>query len=383
VFGNIILGILAIIFWPVTLGVGAVILIWALWMTFVRTKDHYTPPRDEETGEELKSFLMGGEWDEEDPPTDEDCINAWMFLLADAKGAGEGEAREETVKRALGILNFTDGNDLTTDLIFHLRQHEGANWLESELIKHKHLLNFPLDNCLKAAKKSTGIPLLTSDWRTKADEELDRVRATITPYSEDEITLLASQFATFMRANGADLIVDIETYEITSFSKALARFEWGGKTVTQQGLAHMGCSFRYSLDEIPSGSDLKDFVWEKIWETKQADYDFEYGFIFSETTARHNGEEIPVVVDIDEAPARYIWTVSEGSMDFDVYEEKREGETTTEITKAIMRAGKLTACFEIEHESAYIQFLEYLNESLDQLTSKAEELLNNIEKAKN
>ncbi len=75
-FGKIIWGILAILFWPITLSIGAVILIWAIWTTFFTTKDRYRAPRNEETGEELKSFLMGGEWDEEDPPHDEQCINA-------------------------------------------------------------------------------------------------------------------------------------------------------------------------------------------------------------------------------------------------------------------------------------------------------------------
>ena len=61
-FGKIIWGILAILFWPITLSVGAVILIWAIWTTLFTTKDRYRAPRNEETGEELKSFLMGGEW---------------------------------------------------------------------------------------------------------------------------------------------------------------------------------------------------------------------------------------------------------------------------------------------------------------------------------
>ncbi|MDA8549141.1 hypothetical protein N9K52_02435, partial [Litoricolaceae bacterium] len=126
-------------FWPITLGVGAIILLWAIWVTFFTTKDHYRAPRNEETGEELQSFLLGGEWDEEDPPHNEYCVNAWMFLLADAEDISEDdvERREKLITRAINILNHagvdeSDADfDATTDsivpdLIFHLRQNPDA-----------------------------------------------------------------------------------------------------------------------------------------------------------------------------------------------------------------------------------------------------------------
>mgnify|MGYP001136516838 CR=1 FL=1 len=89
-----------------------------------------------------------------------------------------------------------------------------------------------------------------------------------------------------------------------------------------------------------------------------------------------------MIVDIDDAPEYYIWTVSEGAMDYDIYEEKHEGDCTTEITKAVMSVGDLTAVFEIAYESSYAQFLEQLIESIDQLNNLTPEFLKNDPKVK-
>lgn len=386
-FGKIILGILAIIFWPITLGVGGLILFFALWKTFINTKDHYRAPRNEETGEVLKSFLMGGEWDDDYPPDENHCINAWMFLLADAEELTdeEAESKAQIVNRASSILNHLVPDDeadfdavkdsVVPDLLFHMRQAEGAQWIETELVSNAESLHFPVDKCLKASKKSKGIHGLSGGWEQQADEELNKVRATIPEYSDEEISSLAKQFATSMRANEQNLEIVIDTYEKTSFYKALSRFEWGGETVTEQGLAHMSTRLNYSADSIPTGSDLERRVWDEVWETKRADYDYEYGFVVSETTSNHGGKKVPVIVDIDDAPEYYIWTVSEGAMDYDIYEEKHEGDCTTEITKAVMSVGDLTAVFEIAYESSYAQFLEQLIESIDQLNNLTPEFL--------
>jgi hypothetical protein len=390
VFGKIALGILAIMVWPITLGVGGLILIAALWKTFVDTKDHYRAPRDEETGEVLKSFLMGGEWDDEDPPSDEDCSNAWMFLLADAEDVTEetSELRNRLIERAIHILNLSgvlEGDEefdaardsIVPDLIFHLRQNHGAKWLEEELLTRSTSLQFSLDECLEAANKSEGIHGLIGDWKKQADEELKKVEDQIPDYSDEEITALAKQFAVFMRANEQNLEIAIDTYEKTSFSKALSRFEWGGETVTERGLAHMSATFSFAADKIPTSDELEQRVWDEVWEAKQTsyNYDYDYGFMFCETTSNHQGKDVRVIVDIDEAPEYYIWTVSEGAMDYDIYEEKHEGDCTTELTKAVMSVGDLTAVFEIAYESSYTQFLEQLRESIDQLNNLTPEFL--------
>lgn len=383
-FGKIILGILAIMFWPITLGVGAIILLWAVWVTFFTTKDRYRAPRNEETGEELQSFLMGGEWDEEDPPHDEHCINAWMFLLADAEDVSEDdvERQEKLITRAVNILNFAGTHEsdadfnattdsIVPDLIYHLRQNPDATWIEKKLIEQTEAIHFPFDQCLKASKKSTGIPELARDWRKLADENLNQVKATIPDYSEDEISSLAKQFATFMRANEQSLTISFDTYETISFSKALSRFEWGGETVTESGLAHLAGSFNYAQDGIPSGSDLETRVWDEIYQEKTG---FEYGFLFSRTTSNHNGRAVPVVVDIDEAPEYYIWTVSEGAMDYDIYEEKHEGDSTPECTRIECSTGNLTAVFDTVNDSSYEHFLDKLKAELENLSAQAEAL---------
>ena len=388
-FGKIALGILAIMVWPITLGVGGLILIAALWKTFVDTKDHYRAPRNEETGEVLKSFLMGGEWDDEDPPSDEDCSNAWMFLLADAEDVTEetSELRNRLIERAMHILNLSgvlEGDaefdaakdSVVPDLIFHLRQNDGAKWLEEELLNRSTSLQFSLDECLEAANKSKGIHGLIGDWKKQADEELKKVEDQIPDYSDEEITALAKKFAVFMRANEQELEVAIDTYETTSFSKALSRFEWGGETVTEHGLAHMSAIFSFTADKIPTAGELEQRVWDEVWEAKQTsyNYDFDYGFLFCETTSNHQGKDVRVIVDIDEAPEYYIWTVSEGSMDYDIYEEKHEGTSTTEITKAVMTVGDLKAVFNIESSSMCEQFLNQLKQSRDEVEAAANAL---------
>ena len=383
-FGKIILGILAIMFWPITLGVGAIILLWAVWVTFFTTKDHYRAPRNEETGEELQSFLMGGEGDEEDPPHDEHCINAWMFLLADAEDVSEDdvERREKLITRAINILNHagvdeSDADfDATTDsivpdLIYHLRQNPDATWIEQKLTEQKKAIHFPFDQCLKAAKKSKGIPELEGDWRKLADEKLNQVKATIPDYSEDEISSLAKQFATFIRANEQSLTISFDTYETISFSKALCRFEWGGETVTESGLAHLAGTFNYTQDRIPSGSELQTHVWDEVYQEKSG---FDYGFLFSSATSNHDGKAVPVVVDIDEAPEYYIWTVSEGSMDYDIYDEKKEGGSTPECTRIECSAGDLIAIFDIVNDSAFERFLNQLKTELEDLSAQADAL---------
>jgi len=389
VFGKIIWGILAILFWPITLSVGAVILIWAIWTTFFTTKDRYRAPRNEETGEELKSFLMGGEWDEEDPPHDEYCINAWMFLLSDAEDISEDdvERTKRLIDRAINILNFAgvdesnadfDATDsIVPDLIYHLRQSD-AGWLETKLLAEKDSLLFSLDSCLQAAAESQGISELLNDSQKQADEELETVRNGIPEYTKAEIELLAKQFATSMRANEQDLDIEIDFYETTSFSKRLHRFEWDGETVTERGLAHMSIALSFAADTIPTGKELDQRVWDEIFEGKPSNYDYDYGFLFSTTTSSHKGKDVHVIVDIDEAPEYYIWTVSEGSMDYDIYEETHEGKSNTEIIKVVFSTGDLSATFDIENSSSFQHFLEQLRDFRDELDEKATQLFREL-----
>ena len=388
-FGKIIWGILAILFWPITLSVGAVILIWAIWTTFFTTKDRYRAPRNEETGEELKSFLMGGEWDEEDPPHDEYCINAWMFLLSDAEDISEDdvERTKRLIDRAINILNFAgvdesnadfDATDsIVPDLIYHLRQSD-AGWLETKLLAEKDSLLFSLDSCLQAAAESQGISEILNDSQKQADEELETVRNGIPEYTKAEIELLAKQFATSMRANEQDLDIEIDFYETTSFSKRLHRFEWDGETVTEHGLAHMSIALSFAADNIPTGKELDQRVWDEIFEGKPSNYDYDYGFLFSTTTSSHKGKDVHVIVDINEAPEYYIWTVSEGSMDYDIYEETHEGKSNTEIIKVVFSTGDLSATFDIENSSSFQHFLEQLRDFRDELDEKATQLFREL-----
>ena len=390
-FGKIALGILAIMVWPITLGVGGLILIAALWKTFVDTKDHYRAPRNEETGEVLKSFLMGGEWDDEDPPSDEDCSNAWMFLLADAEDVTEetSELKNRLIERAIHILNLSgvlEGDEefdaardsIVPNLIFHLRQNHGAKWLEEELLTRSTSLQFSLDECLEAANNSEGIRGLTGDWKKQADERLKKIEDQIPEYTTAEIELLAKQFATSMRANEQDLDIEIDFYETTSFSKRLHRFEWGGETVTERGLAHMSTALSFAADNIPTGKELDQRVWDEIFEGKPSNYDYDYGFLFSTTTSSHKGKDVHVIVDIDEAPEYYIWTVSEGSMDYDIYEETHEGKSNTEIIKVVFSTGDLSATFDIENSSSFQHFLEQLRDFRDELDKKATQLFREL-----
>ena len=376
-FGNIIWGIIAIILWPITLTVGGLILLFALWKTFVDTKNHYKPPRDEVSGEILKSFIMGGAWTEESLPDDEKCTNAWMILLADAEDLTENasELRNQLIERAINILNLAGASEVDSfdvakdsivpDLIFHLRHNKRANWLQDELISRHTSFSFSLKKCLQAAEKSLGIAKLTCDWKKQADEELEKVWAEIPDYSEDEIAILAKVFATVMREDKTNLEIFIETYETASFSKALSRFEWNGETVTECGLAHLAISSSYQADNVPSGDKFKEIVSDEIWETKQANYSYEYGFIVSQTTIDHAGKDVRVVLDIDEAPAYYVWTVTEGAMDYDIYEEKREGPTKEECTRVHFSTGDWTAVFDMTTESSYARFLDGVKNHLD------------------
>jgi len=96
--------------------------------------------------------------------------------------------------------------------------------------------------------------------------------------------------------------------------------------------------------------------------------------LFSSATSNHNGKAVPVIVDIDEAPEYYIWTVSEGSMDYDIYEEKKEGDSSEECTRIECSTGDLTVVFDIVNDSSYERFLDKLNAELESLSAQAEAL---------
>ncbi len=313
-----------------------------------------------------------------------------MFLLSDAEDISEDdvELTKHLIDRAINILNFAGVDESNADfdatdsivpnLIYHLRKSD-ADWLETKLLSEKDSLLFSLDNCLQVAAKSQGISALLNDSQKQADEELETVRNGIPEYTKAEIELLAKQFATSMRANEQDLDIEIDFYETTSFSKRLHRFEWGGETVTERGLAHMSIVLSFGADNIPTGKELDQRVWDEIFEGKASNYnyDYDYGFLFSTTTSSHKGKDVHVIVDIDEAPEYYIWTVSEGSMDYDIYEETHEGKSNTEIIKVLFSTGDFSATFDIENSSSFQHFLEQLRDFRGELDEKATQLLEN------
>lgn len=374
---------LAVAFWPVT----ALVVLWSFWHTFATTKNLYSTPRDDETGEVLNGFLVGGKWKDDAPPDAHQCTNAWMLLLAEAENCSDHEhsaCREDITKRAIEVLNFSiapsnvygiekNTESIVPDLLYHLKQSDEAGWLIDALGKHQTLLEFQLRDSLRAANKSTGVSDIvdTKNWQMLADKKLTEIRESIPSYSEADINLLATHFATFIRANARPLIIDIEYFEITSFSKHLCQFEWAGKTVTENGLALVDLKFEYEQDEVPSGSELQDHIAEK-WCEKLDTY--AYGFIFSGTTCMHHKKEVAVVVNLLDAPEHYYRTISEGKMDYHMHSERIQGDMFPQIIKAKFHTGDLSAIFDLCDFDLYdkeegFDFLARVKENLERLDS--------------
>jgi hypothetical protein len=94
-----------------------------------------------------------------------------------------------------------------------------------------------------------------------------------------------------MRANEQSLTISFDTYETISFSKALSRFEWGGETVTESGLAHMQDPSTTHKMEFLQDPISSTRVWDEVYQEKSG---FDYMDLCSlETTSNHNGKGCP------------------------------------------------------------------------------------------
>lgn len=71
---------------------------------------------------------------------------------------------------------------------------------------------------------------------------------------------------------------------------------------------------------------------------------------------------MPVPVNIDDAPEYYIWTVSEGAMDYDIYEEKVQGKTSQILRKVKVAVGEFEATFDLDTNYNFEAFMKLLNE---------------------
>ena len=359
---------IAIIFWPVTL----LIFGWAMLHTFLTTKVNYTPPKDPETGKALKSFYFGGEWEEIDLPSNEELITAWMFLLADCEVIDseiEPEQKQELLERANHLLwqgYFKETEEEQThsclpQMLWCLSQNSHAQWVTEELNNTRSKLPPSYDDHLKASKSfKPEIYEFLYDWRDHADQEELKALSDIPEYTDEELDLLARQFAEHLAQTDEELVFTCEILEHAEFHKRLSNFEWDGLTMTERGLAHWANKTAYPIDKIPSAKKYEDHIgWEFCDAWKHYD-EYDYGFKHSETTVLYKDKDVPVPVDIDDAPEYYIWTVSEGAMDYDIYEEKVQGKTNQILRKVTVSIGEFKASFDIDRDMRFKRFLESL-----------------------
>ena len=366
---------IAIIFWPVTL----LIFGWAMLHTLLSTKVNYTPPTDPETGKLLKSFYFGGEWEENNPPNHDELTTAWMFLLADCEGIDPKLAPEDTselLERAINLLWQGERKDVEEDqpsrsdscipqLLWYLSQNDNAHWLFRELQNAKSKLPPSYDDHLRASYSfKPGIYEFLYDWRAHADQVEEKALSDIPEYTDDELVSLAQRFAEHVAQTDEELLFTCEILEHAEFHKRLSNFEWDGLTMTERGLAHWANKTGYPSDKIPSARDYEDHIdWEFCDAWKRYD-EYDYGFKHSETTVLYKDKDVPVPVDIDDAPEYYIWTVSEGAMDYDIYEEKVQGKTSLILRKVTLTTGRLKASFDADGNSHFKVFMDALNVSI-------------------
>lgn len=371
-FSNLFTIALAIIFWPVTL----VIIGWAMLYTFLTTSFNYTPPKDPETGKLLKSFYFGGDWEENDPPNHDEIITAWMFLLADCEDVDPNLAPQhasELSERAINLLWLGESKDADEDqlnasdscipqLLWYLCQNNQARWLFQELQNAMSKLPPSFDDHLRASNRfKPGVYDFLYDWQAHADQDEQEARSNIPEYTNEDLDLLAQRFAEHLTQSDDELLFTCEILEHAEFHKRLSNFEWDGLTITERGLAHWENKTTYPVEKIPSAREYEDHLgWEFCDAWKRYD-EYDYGFKHSETTASYKDKDIPVPVDIDEAPEYYIWTVSEGSMDYDIYEEKVQGKTSQILRKVTVSIGGLEAFFDIDANCNFKVFMDMLN----------------------
>ncbi len=155
-----------------------------------------------------------------------------------------------------------------------------------------------------------GIYEFLYDWRDHADQEELKALADIPEYTDEELDSLAHRFASQLAQTDEELLFTCEILEHAEFHKRLSNFDWDGLTMTERGLAHWANKTTYPIDKIPSAKNYEDHIsWEFCDAWKRYD-EYDYGFKHSETTVLYNDKDVPVPVDIDDAPEYYIWTVS-------------------------------------------------------------------------
>ncbi|MDC1240883.1 hypothetical protein N8Z80_07625 [Litorivicinus sp.] len=366
--------ILFIISLPITVPIFLLAMIHS-WST---TKDNYVPPRDPESGELLKSFYFGGEWDEDEDalPSDDDSLTAWMFLLADAEDFDPSKDDPgDFFKRANYILwkafrfegdGKPEKQSCIPELLWYLDQNPSSAWLRDLLVDRKPELPRGFEDCMKASRKfkpNPNRPLY--DWESDASNTIEQMAQTIPSYSHEQIKDLAAQFAGQLKDGKAELTLHSEILEYAEFTKTLSRFEWEGKTMTEKGLAGWGDSQTFAGDQIPTADDYENDVLYRLSSASEYNADYAYGVIHYETTINHEEKTVHVPIDIDEADADYVWTVSEGSMDYDIYEEKITNTRSTEMFKVTVSCNDLEAFFDLIADNSFKSFMDHIFPAID------------------
>ena len=246
-------------------------------------------------------------------------------------------------------------------MLWCLSRNSDAQWLIDELNNTRSKLPPSYDDQLKASKSfEPGIYEFLYDWRTHADQNEKDARSDIPDYTDEELDSLAQRVAKHLAQTGEELLFTCEILEHAEFHKRLSNFEWDGLTMTERGLAHWANKTAYPIDKIPSAKKYEDHIgWEFCDAWKHYD-EYDYGFKHSETTVLYKDKDVPVPVDIDDAPEYYIWTVSEGAMDYDIYEEKVQGKTNQILRKVTVSIGEFKASFDIDRDMRFKRFLESL-----------------------
>lgn len=285
---------------------------------------------------------------------------------------------EQCIRRSLE--NHTDpvaDGDLS-DLLQQLNRTPLASWLLESFTARISDLPDCFERCLANADDAEGIWSAKNNWEVEARARVEKERGDIRDRSHSEISSIAEVFAKYMRANERKLTFMVEVFETATFHKKGSNFDWDGKLITETGLAHWGHQEAFAGNEIPDPQNYLEQALDEFSYEKGHNYDYNYGFIFSTTTVNHNGKEVPIPVDIDDVPEYYIWTVSEGAMDYDIYDEKTEGKCSVELTKLTFKCDELELVFDAESSDGYQQFIAELKSHLSRFDVEASRMLENI-----
>jgi len=342
----------AIIFWPISIALSSVFILilgWSFFSVWRSIDFEQQTTRDEKTGQLLTSFLMGGQWREDEAPSLEDCVNAWSIFLAEAKHAdiSNPQTRNHLSDRAIYLLNVSIECEreydypVAPELLYLLHTSNDLEWLQNEIKAGKKSLNFDYDNTLQLADTTTLDELMGLDFNDLVNEKVEQVSASIPSYDEEEIQNLIREFTD----SSADITVTIEAYYPTSYSMPCDNFKWDGKTLTQTIFA---CAVvDIEPEEMLSLDQLREAVWDRIYEIKNYE---SMDYIYSQTTLEHCGETVIVISELEEEDASYIQTVHERRISYSVYEKKTEVDTDLpEIWKVTFKKADHEAVFEINH----------------------------------